>query len=173
MSTIKELRKATREKKYKSYVALAKGAYDSLRKLVEQEPDLYVSKIISHAIRDFADRGGYRQEEVAKKLANNKGYESVKETHARKVKEYVELYGGRCQDGTCSFIKYERTASGAIVKLEQAMGIQQLPADPDGIRKLVLGSFSTVTQAEHEYKLQQREVEEPKERIIKAKKKDV
>lgn len=158
-------------KVYKTYLSLNQASYEALLRLAEKEPDLYPSQIMGHALR-FAEANGLFDYAVkTPSQPGQRGYVPVKEVRATRAKKLMELYGADCTKDSCSFNRYEVTPTGVIIRTSQALGLAQIPDDPDAVRKLVLGNFATISQAEEAFRAQSNEVAEPEERIIKPKSK--
>lgn len=67
------------------------------------------------------------------------------------LEAWCKEFGGLVSGMKVHFVKYEMTLSGEIVKNKRAMELSEMPNDREEVRKVMLGPFMTVQEAEDAY----------------------
>lgn len=87
------------------------------------------------------------------------------------IAEWCEEFGASIAGSNAHFNKYELTPAGQVTKNRRAMSLDAMPEDKDEVRKIILGPYHSVEEAEEQYNIWVAEHPEaaPKDRTIKAK----
>lgn len=83
------------------------------------------------------------------------------------VGDWCDEFGGLVSGTNVHFVKYEMTMSGEVVRNKRAMNLADFPQDKDEVRKIIIGPFMSLTEAEDAYiAYQNKVVEEPAEELV-------
>lgn len=149
-------RKRKSRKKVRLSITVSQDVIDSIHRLFEQEPDKTASQIVSEAVR-FAEAVGIYK--PARRFENDVRVETGKPLMkgvgpTEDKKEWIVMYGGEHDGINGKFMKYEVTPTGTIVRNMQTIPLKSMPSTQDEFRKMILGMFATVNQAETAFETQ-------------------
>lgn len=160
MSTLEAITRARKQfKKIRLTVTVSQEAMNALHRLHEQEPEKSASSIVSEAIR-FSDKlemykpirrfeNDVRQEIGREPRPLVKGVGTLDDK-----KEWIAMYGGEHDGINVKFTKYEVTPMGTVMRNPQVIPLKSMPSTQDEFRKMILGKFATVNQAETAFEKQ-------------------
>lgn len=160
MSTLEAIsRKRKQLKKVRLTVTVSASAMDALHRLHETNTEASASQMVGDAII-FAERmemykpvrrfeNDLRVESGRLPKPLTKGVGSLEEK-----KEWIVMYGGEHDNINAKFVKYEVTPTGTIVRNPQVVPLKSMPTIQDEFRKMILGNFATVSQAETAFEIQ-------------------
>jgi len=129
--------------------AISNPSYTALVFLMEQEPDLTISQVVSDCIRFAHSNSMYemRQKAIPKSQEERQNLPSPKPVTIDK-KSWCEQFGGVCDGVNCTFKKYEVTPTGVVVRNELTMPVRTMPETEVEFRKYVLGGFINSHEAQ-------------------------
>lgn len=158
MSTVFEAmsRKRKQRQKVRLTISVSQDVVDCIHMLFEEEPDKTATQIISEAVR-FAHRVGMYK--PARRFENDVRMETGKSLMKgvgplEEKKEWIAMYGGEHDNINVKFMKYEVTPTGTVVRNPQVIPLKSMPSNQDEFRKMILGKFATVNQAETAFETQ-------------------
>ena len=129
--------------------AISTPSYTALVFLMEQEPDLTISQIVSDCIRFAHSNNMYtmRKKTIPASIEERENIPSPKPITVDK-KVWCEQFGGVCDGVNCTFKKYEVTATGNVVRNELTMPVRSMPDNEEDFRKYILGGFISPAEAD-------------------------
>jgi hypothetical protein len=169
-------RKRKSRKKVRLSITVSQDVIDSIHRLFEQEPDKTASQIVSEAVR-FAEAVGIYK--PVRRFENDVRVETGRPAKPlvkgvgtlEEKKEWIVMYGGEHDGINAKFMKYEVTPTGNVVRNPQVMPLKSMPSSQDEFRKMILGRFATVNQAESAFETQPTKAELAPVRMIGQKRK--
>ncbi len=161
MSTFEAMtRKRKSQKKVKMSLTVGQHTVDAIHRLFEQEPSKTASQIVADCVQFAETLEIYKP---VRRYENDIRVELGKEPKPMGVgrlgsiedkKIWASLYGAETDGINMKFMKYEVTPTGAVVRNQQVVPIKSLPSQQDEFRKVILGKFATLNQAESAFETQ-------------------
>lgn len=173
MSTLEQLKRNKRlaPKKERLTVLITKEQLEALVTLHHNRPSYSAGAVVGDALRFALNNGMYQ---FVADFDDPTGRKNNIQATGNAIKKAVDkanwctLYGGQEKDGMCVYDKYENTPSGMIVKNKQSQPLKSMPDSQEEFRRVILGSFQTISQAEQAF-TDQTDMGAPEERIMKRK----
>lgn len=120
----------------------------ALHALQKERPTLYANQIIHDAVM-FAQVNSMYDPAFLFDAAGKRRVDPVRAVKLTKA-QLCERYGATVEGNTVAFVRYEEVPIG-IMKNKVSLPLSALPDDEDGIRKIMIGNFKSVEEAEARY----------------------
>lgn len=137
-------------------VSLTSKASANLSKMFEDGLSASISQLICDCINTIYTYGLYG-DDIQKLMAVQKISAIV--GSAPKIgkkliskEELVSRLGGRVDGNTVRFKKYEMTAVGDVIVSDRIVTLTELPENEEDLRRVFLGPYSTLTEAQNAFK---------------------
>jgi hypothetical protein len=135
--------------KIRGGIRVTEEADKALDGLLLMYPYMSLNAVINHALIGFFAAGGVNKHVKAPDLEDNPKLEMErKEEREARAKKWAEKYGATVSAHHTMYMKYEKTFGGEVVKNKRATPVEELPTTEDGVRRLILGPFISVQEAE-------------------------
>ena len=135
--------------KEKCTFSLPKQVVDALTALHADDPSRTASQVAGDAIRFAYAMGMYQNFRMHASISNKKFKVQAELQDKDSEKSlWAQRYGAKVEGKTCSYTAYEVTVAGMVMKWEREVPVPHLPETEDEIRKMILGPFASINEAE-------------------------